>query len=396
MNFVLRRAINDANFRIWGVVVALVLSLMAQVEGAWAQAPTDQWAAAIREQREAIATNNAARARCGGVGDPRCAALDQRGQLMNDNLAKLKHQYTRMGGREVEAAPPQRAPMPGYGAPTQTYGAAPRGAPAYGNSGYGAPAYGQRAAKPARGETPPGVASAPEPAPQQPRGFFSMLFGGGESSSRRSNVTIFGGDDPNGDADTLPQEGAPGEFAAGGTYRTLCVRTCDGYFFPVSFQASRGRLKTDANVCSALCPGTETRLFYHGAGQEAEHSVAADNGEQITKLPNAFLYRTKVVQGCACGRPDPRLLPAAAGGMLGRVRDLAKVLNSAGLPLPRPRPAPDQDPETQVAQISGFDPQPVTRAEPVVSDAAEPEQVAAQTTEPPKVRTVGPKFFSDR
>src|SRR6266540_3435428 len=32
------------------------------------------------------------------------------------------------------------------------------------------------------------------------------------------------------------------------TYRTLCVRTCDGYYFPISYATNRSHFKTDAAV----------------------------------------------------------------------------------------------------------------------------------------------------
>ena len=37
--------------------------------------------------------------------------------------------------------------------------------------------------------------------------------------------------------------------AGGGTYRTLCVRTCDGYYFPISFKVTRAKFNTDSIAC---------------------------------------------------------------------------------------------------------------------------------------------------
>src|SRR5688572_4629876 len=34
-----------------------------------------------------------------------------------------------------------------------------------------------------------------------------------------------------------------------GTYRTWCVRSCDGYYFPVSFSTTREHLSTDQVTC---------------------------------------------------------------------------------------------------------------------------------------------------
>ena len=351
--------------------------LQARLAVASKTAPSkaDRWSAAIAEQRAAIATNQAQLSRCGGAGDPRCGPLVMRGEQMSTNLAKLEREYGRIGGGSEN---PEKARIQ---AAMMQAGCFNRGASQAKVSGETPPGLSAGSGQPARG-----MGTAPVQAqskPERPRSFFSVLFGEREEASA-------------GDEQSMePIDPALLEQMSG-TYRTLCVRTCDGFFFPISFQASRGRLKTDANVCSALCPGTETRLFYHGAGQEAEGAVAADSGEPITKLPNAFLYRTKVVPGCACGRPDPRLLPAAAGGLAGRVRDMARFIDPASLPLPKQRPTPDQDPETQASQISGHDPQPV---EPIrlVSESEGGEKLAEGGEPIPRVvRTVGPKWLSDR
>lgn len=348
----------------------------------------DKWGSAIAEQRQAMAANQSQIQRCGNPTDPRCVALTTRGEQMAANLAKLEREYGRLGGDRA-AASPERARIEAAMAQAHC-GERPSRS---GVTVNGQAPTGIRAG----GDAAPGVGGATirtvsqPPAPQK-RSFFSILFEGNQPDAPP----------PPGTEETVSDPAADQQFSEqmSGNYRTLCVRTCDGYYFPISFQASRGRLRTDTNVCSALCPGTETRLYYHGAGQEAEQAIAADSGEPITRLPNAFVYRTKVVPGCACGRPDPRLLPAAAGGLLGRMRELARLIDPGGLPLPRPRPDPDQDPETQAAQMSGFDPQPVSPRGLVAEGNEAPETVSAQAPEvapeAPKVRTVGPKFFSDR
>ena len=87
------------------------------------------------------------------------------------------------------------------------------------------------------------------------------------------------------------------------SYRTLCVRLCDGFYFPISSATSGSGLGHDADVCSASC-GTEARLFYHpNAGGDVDTMVDL-SGMAYSALPNAFKYRKMLVPECRC-RPQP-------------------------------------------------------------------------------------------
>ena len=89
-----------------------------------------------------------------------------------------------------------------------------------------------------------------------------------------------------------------------GTVRTICVRTCDGFYFPISFSTLRSNLEDDAAKCQAQCPGTEVKLFYHSnPGQDPEYSVAID-GTRYEQLENASRYQREFVSGCGCKTPD--------------------------------------------------------------------------------------------
>jgi hypothetical protein len=54
---------------------------------------------------------------------------------------------------------------------------------------------------------------------------------------------------------------APSSYGSNG-YRTLCVRMCDGYYWPISFSTSRYGLTRDAQRCESSC-GAPARLFYY-------------------------------------------------------------------------------------------------------------------------------------
>lgn len=88
------------------------------------------------------------------------------------------------------------------------------------------------------------------------------------------------------------------------TYRTLCVRMCDGFYFPVSNAARRSQLGRDIKICDARC-GSESRLFFHASNVGTDAADMTDvMGHRYRELPNAFRYRKALVPGCAC-KPAP-------------------------------------------------------------------------------------------
>ena len=93
-----------------------------------------------------------------------------------------------------------------------------------------------------------------------------------------------------------------GGSAVNGSYRTMCVRTCDGAYFPISSQASPTGFQRDAQVCSMMCPGTETELFYHSIRQESDAMRSAFTGRPYDELDNAYRFRTQTpAKDKACG-----------------------------------------------------------------------------------------------
>ena len=98
-----------------------------------------------------------------------------------------------------------------------------------------------------------------------------------------------------------PYDAAPYDRPA--TYRTLCVRLCDGYYFPISFSTTRSEFARDADKCTASCGG-EARLFYHPNPGGAVEDMVDLTGLGYADLPNAFKYRKSLVNGCGC-RPQP-------------------------------------------------------------------------------------------
>jgi len=79
-----------------------------------------------------------------------------------------------------------------------------------------------------------------------------------------------------------------------------CVRTCDGRYFPLPKNAG-GANSTPAKVCSSMCPTAETKIYN---GNNIESATSSD-GKRYSNLPNAFVYRERLVSSCTCNGKDP-------------------------------------------------------------------------------------------
>jgi hypothetical protein len=88
--------------------------------------------------------------------------------------------------------------------------------------------------------------------------------------------------------------------AQSGTYRTVCVRTCDGAYFPISFATVPARFPDDERTCKSLCPAAEATLYsYRNPGEDMNQAVSI-NGQPYSSSPNAFRYRQEFNPSCAC------------------------------------------------------------------------------------------------
>ena len=98
-------------------------------------------------------------------------------------------------------------------------------------------------------------------------------------------------------------DGSRRDPAYGGSYKTVCVRTCDGYYWPVSRSVTSDRFATDAKRCDAACVG-EAKLYYQHKNSDDPKSMVALDGTPYTALKTAFLYRKTLINGCGC-KPAP-------------------------------------------------------------------------------------------
>jgi cell division protein FtsL len=183
----------------------------------------------------------------------------------------------------------------------------------------------------------------------------------------------------------LPQNGAVGNdnlVPLVTTYRTICVRGCDGYYFPLSFSTTPAHFETDQQICEAQCPGAQL-YYYENPGAPVETAVSI-NGEPITDLPNAFAFRLAYYPECKCQPVTP--IPAVQNftPLPQETTDVVATVTPA-IPLPVPRPDPSEDPETIANRLGGFTPGPFTLAD---NDVA-----AAMMVNDEGLRLIGPAYL---
>jgi hypothetical protein len=83
----------------------------------------------------------------------------------------------------------------------------------------------------------------------------------------------------------------------------VCVRLCDGFFWPVSFATTKSNLKRDSETCQAACESPVGLYYYTNFDGGPEDLVNLD-GQSYTLLSGAFLYRSVYEPTCKC-RPHP-------------------------------------------------------------------------------------------
>jgi hypothetical protein len=116
--------------------------------------------------------------------------------------------------------------------------------------------------------------------------FLDNLFGNNNNNSNNPVGTPL--------PDTGPQAG---------TYRTVCVRTCDGFYFPISFATVPSRFADDEKTCKNLCPASDATLFSYRNPGEDMNSAVSISGQSYSSSPNAFRYRTEFNPSCSCKAP---------------------------------------------------------------------------------------------
>lgn len=219
------------------------------------------------------------------------------------------------------------------------------------------------------------AAAAPQQ-PQRPRTVFESLFGG-----------------------PLREEASPDavplQMPLSGGFRTVCVRTCDGFFFPISYATTQAKFAEDEQACKRLCPAAQTELYYHrNPGEEIEQAVSTQ-GALYMSLPSAFKYRQAVDPTCSCRGPGQTWSEALTGR-----RDA--TLQPGDIVVTEERARQMSQPKAVSPQKAAKGPrgtQPAAPVQPPVVERTPPPPEPAPAVTPTgerKVRVVGPQFYPVR
>jgi hypothetical protein len=186
------------------------------------------------------------------------------------------------------------------------------------------------------------------------------------------------------------------------TFRTVCVRTCDGYFFPISFSTVANRFGDDDRSCQRMCPAAEVALYTHrNPGEDMSQAVSL-NGRPYTDLPNAFHYRQQYTAACSCRRAGQSWADALKqvddqtverGDIVvndERAKQLSQPRTDAQGKQIRPEPRSNR-PAPKTAEVAA---PPISHA-PASDAPTEPEAVPPNAGQR-KARQVGPTFIPAR
>jgi hypothetical protein len=214
----------------------------------------------------------------------------------------------------------------------------------------------------------PQYAAALQQQQQGPGNFLNNLFGGGNTP----NATPI---------DSGSQSG---------TYRTVCVRTCDGGYFPISFATVPARFPDDERTCKALCPATDANLYaYRNPGEDMNQAVSI-GGQPYASSPNAFRFRQEFNPTCSCKAPGQTWADAlksiddkAAAEQQGDIivtEESAKKMS---------RPQQTKATSTRKGTVATTAPGPATPQN-------TPAATSGASSDGKQIRTVGPTFIPAR
>jgi hypothetical protein len=138
---------------------------------------------------------------------------------------------------------------------------------------------------------------------------------------------------------------------------TVCVRACDGAFFPVSYFGPASRSDTLEQVCRLQCPNAEVALYSFPFGGTI-HEAVSSTGEPYAHLTSADKFAQSYDPACSCRAPGQSWVEALAAAEARYGRHSHDILVTAEVSDRMSRPAQNQkakpapaDPAETVAEV---------------------------------------------
>ncbi len=110
----------------------------------------------------------------------------------------------------------------------------------------------------------------------------------------------------------------PGGDISGGDDRpaphgtqAICVRSCDGGFFPLGKSGAAASLDHLDQLCKASCPNTEAHLYTMAEGGKLDDATSVD-GQPYAALPAAHVFEKRFTPSCTCKPPGQSWVQALA------------------------------------------------------------------------------------
>ena len=204
-------------------------------------------------------------------------------------------------------------------------------------------------------------------------GLFDFFGGGQEEQEDVQQTPVYRSIDPN------------------GRYRSVCVRLCDGFFYPIHYSTYGSLLGQDQQSCQSNCAAPAELYVYRNPGQEIEQAVSL-NGSAYMDLPVALRFKKEYVKGCSCKQAEYNPTEIEAANKRAEA-DAAAPVKGKGKPTakaPVPPPAPQA---TAPAGATGAQPNldlDVTGSNPPAAAASPPSVPAAQKPPAPAAAAAPP------
>ena len=188
-----------------------------------------------------------------------------------------------------------------------------------------------------------------------------------------------------------------------GTYRTLCVRTCDGYYFPISYSTVPSKFADDERLCQRLCPAAKpcsTAIAIPARTSRARCRPAAGSTRSCPPRSAIASSSTRLAVAALPGQSWAEALQQARDQTIER-GDIV-VTEERAKPLSQPRfdaQAKAVNASQAPARGKGADEASSAPASPAGAEQQPPapaEQKGEQEPGKRKVRAVGPTFYPVR